>query len=311
MLSVRLVPAGPQTELLAGAGLRGMGAQLQPGGRFVFRGVAPGTYTVKAGQGYGRGSPPPGPRQWAAAEVTVTGEDLVVPLVLQPGIPINGRVAFEGATPPAAADLQALSFTLAAPGSGGQLTSFGGWGKVDAEGRFTFPSVEPDTYRFAYTWNAPSARDTWFVKAATANGREAYEAPLRVQANEPVEWTITFTDRPAILTGTLMESGDRAATEYYILVFSTDRAHWTPGSRRIRTARPGTDGVFTIKGLLPGEYFLAALLDLEAGEWNDPTLLAQLVPSSAKVTVREGETTTQNYRMGATSLRARARRSSS
>ena len=106
-----------------------------------------------------------------------------------------------------------------------------------------------------------------------------------------------FIVRPTIrsLPGS---SGGRPATEYYILAFSSDRAHWMPGSRRIRMTRPGTDGAFTVKGLPPGEYFLAALLDLETGEWNDPTLLEQIVKSAVKITLREGETTTQNYRMG-------------
>jgi len=119
-----------------------------------------------------------------------------------------------------------------------------------------------------------------------------------VNANEPVEWTLTFTDTPPTLTGVFQDPGGRAATEYYILVFSADRRHWTPGSRRVRTTRPATDGAFTIKGLLPGDYFLVALADLETGEWNDPAFLEQLVNSSAKVTLRDGETTTQNYRIG-------------
>ena len=147
---------------------------------------------------------------------------------------------------------------LQAPGAGGQLQTFGGHGKVDAEGRFSFPSVEPDSYRFAHTWNVSSARDKWVIKSATANGREAFEAPLRVNAGEPVEWTITFTDTPTTLTGLFQDRGGRAATEYYILAFSSDRKHWTPGSRRIRMTRPATDGAFTFKGLLPGEYFLVA-----------------------------------------------------
>ncbi len=41
-LSVRLVPAGPQTEMLAGAGLRGLSAQPRPDGTYLFSGVAPG-----------------------------------------------------------------------------------------------------------------------------------------------------------------------------------------------------------------------------------------------------------------------------
>jgi hypothetical protein len=51
-------------------------------------------------------------------------------------------------------------------------------------------------------------------------------------------------------------------------------------------------------GLPPGEYFLAAPADLETGEWNDPVLLDQLVRSSAKVTLRDGELTKQDFRVG-------------
>ena len=296
-LSVRLVPAGFQAEMLAGAGLRGFSAQPRSDGTYVFTAVAPGAYTIKAGIGYGRGAPPPNtPTLWAATDVNVSGQDLDVPLMLQPGVVINGRVVFEGSQP-AAADLQALSFGLVAPGSGGQVQSSGG-GKVDAEGRFTFAGVTPDTYRFVTTWSAPAAREKWFIKASIANGREAFEAPLRVHPNETVDWTVTFTDKPASLTGVFQDRGGRAATEYYILVFSSDRKHWTPGSRRIRMTRPSTDGAFSVKGLPPGEYFLAALADLETGEWNDPALLEQLVPSSAKVTLRDGETTTQDFRIG-------------
>jgi hypothetical protein len=297
MLSIRLVPAGPHTEMLAGAGLRGVSTQPRPDGTYVFGGVAPGTYTIEAMIGRGRGAPANQPTQWAAAEVHISGQDLAVPLTLQPGVTIEGRVEFEGRRP-TPAELESLSVMVAATGSGGQLQSMGGGGRVDADGRFRFAGVTPDTYRFAITWNAPSARDTWTIKSSTANGREAFEAPLRVNANEPVEWVLTFTDTPTTLTGVFQDPGGRAATEYYVLLFSTDRRHWIPGSRRVRTTRPATDGAFTLKGLLPGDYFLVALPDLEPGEWNDPAFLEQLVKSSTRITVRDGETTTQNYRIG-------------
>jgi uncharacterized protein (DUF2141 family) len=295
-LSVRLVPAGPQTEMLAAAGLRGLTAQPRPDGTYVFTGVPPGAYAIKAIIGRGRGAAPNTPTQWAAADVTVSGQDLDVPLTLQPGVAVNGRVVFEGLKP-TAAELQALSFMLVPPGSGGQVQTSGG-GRVDAEGRFTFAGVTPDTYQFVTTWNAPGAREKWTIKSSTANGREAFEAPLRVNSNETLDWTVTFTDKPTGLTGLLKDPGGRPATDYYILVFSSDRKYWTPGSRRVRMTRPATDGSYSVKGLPPGEYYLAAPTDLETGEWNDPVLLEQLVRSSAKITLRDGETTTQDFRIG-------------
>ncbi len=118
-LSVRLVPAGAQTEMLAGAGLRGLSAQPRADGTYVFAGVAPGAYTIKGDHRTAAAAPrPTQPTQWAAADVTVSGQDLDVPLTLQPGVAINGRVVFEGSQP-TAAELQALSFALVPPGSGG------------------------------------------------------------------------------------------------------------------------------------------------------------------------------------------------
>jgi len=295
MLSVRLVPAGGGAEMLNGAGLRGLSALPTVDGRYAFSGVAPGSYTVRATVGTGRGAPPNTPIQWAAADVNVSGQDLDVPLVLQPGVSVAGRVVFDGAAPTPAEIVQ-MSFALVPPASGVAPSS--GGGRVDAEGKFTFAGVTPDSYRFTTTWNAPNATERWTLKSSAANGRDAFEAPLRVSSGDPLNWTVTFTDKPTAVAGVLKEPGGRPATDYYILVFSTDRQHWTPGSRRVRMTRPATDGSYSVKGLPAGEYFLAAPADLESGEWNDPVLLDQLVRASARITLRDGETTTQDFRVG-------------
>jgi hypothetical protein len=295
-LTVQLVPTGPYPEMVAGAGLRGATTQPRADGTYSFTGVAPGAYTIKARIGRGRGAPPNPPTMWASADVNVSGQDFDVPLTLQPGVAINGRVVFEGAQP-TPAELQTLSFALVPPGSGGAVQTDGG-GRVDAGGRFTFAGVTPDTYQFTATWSTGRARDRWTIKSSIANGREAFEAPLRVNPGETLEWTVTFTERPTSLIGVLQDAGGRPATDYYILVFSTDRKHWTPGSRRVRMTRPATDGSYGVKGLPPGEYFLAAPTDLETGEWNDPLLLDQLARSAARVVLRDGETAAQSFKIG-------------
>ena len=289
-LSVRLVPAGAQPDMLAGAGLRGLSTQPSADGKYTFTSVAPGSDTIKASVGSGRGAPPNSPTEWAAADIDVNGQDLDVPLGLQPGVAIDG-------TQPTLAELETLSFGLVAPASAGAVQRSGG-GHVDAEGRFTFAGVTPDAYQFVTTWSNAAAREKWTIRSSMANGRDAFESPLRVNPNETLQWIVTFTDKPTGLIGTLTDPGRRPATDYYILVFSTDRRYWTPGSRRVRMTRPGTDGSYRLKGLPPGDYYLATPADLETGEWNDPALLEQLVPSSARVTLSEGEMTKKNFRIG-------------
>jgi hypothetical protein len=80
-------------------------------------------------------------------------------------------------------------------------------------------------------------------------------------------------------------------------VFTTDRSYWTPRSRRVRSTRPATDGKFSMIGLPPGDYFIAALTDFEPVEMNDATFLAGLVNASIKVTLTEGQRTTQDLKL--------------
>ena len=298
--SVRLVPAGPRASLLAAAGLRAQSAQPHAGARYEIAGVAPGTYTVMASTGGGRGgrsgNATDAPSLSAAVEIVVGGQDLDVPLTLQPDVPVRGRVVFDGPAP-SPAELQKLSFALVPLGSGGAAQWSAG-GRVDADGRFGFAGVPPDNYRFVETWNSPGAGEKWAITSSTANGRDALDSPLRVTANEPVDWTIAYSSRPSVVQGVFADRAGRAATEYTVLVFPADRRFWTPGSRRVRLTRPGTDGRFHVAGLPAGDYFIAALADLEPGEWNDPTVLDSLVRWSIAIAVRDGETTTQNVRVG-------------
>ena len=84
---------------------------------------------------------------------------------------------------------------------------------------------------------------------------------------------------------------------YFIIVFSTDRTLWLPQSRRIRSTRPSSDGRYRVQNLPPGEYLLAAVTDVEQGEWFDPAYLTALVDASIKLAVAEGETRVQDIKL--------------
>lgn len=67
---------------------------------------------------------------------------------------------------------------------------------------------------------------------------------------------------------------------------------WGPQSRRIASIRR-----YTFRAIPPGEYFVAAVDDVEQDEWFDPAFLQALVEASIKVTIAEGEQKTQDLRL--------------
>jgi hypothetical protein len=158
---------------------------------------------------------------------------------------------------------------------------------------FRLVGVPAGRYRIDYS--AGRTLDAWQLASASIGDREFLDAPLEIRTGEVTsDLVLRFTNRPSELTGRLQTAGGQPAPAFSIIVFSADRASWTPSSRRVRHLRPASDGVFSVRGLPAGEYFIAALTDVEPGEWYDPAFLAQLVGGAAKVVIRNGERTTQD-----------------
>jgi hypothetical protein len=107
--------------------------------------------------------------------------------------------------------------------------------------------------------------------------------------NSAADAVVTLTDTPPELSGTVLDSSGQPAPDYSVVVFSADRQHWTPQSRRIQSVRPSAAGKYTVRNLPAGHYLIAAVVDVEPGEWFDPNYLQQLVESSLKITVGPGE----------------------
>jgi protocatechuate 3,4-dioxygenase beta subunit len=288
-------------------------ARADENGRFRLMNVPPGQYRVTAratttpargsapstagsGGGRGRGAAQPVPRVepvtvWASADVAVDGRLVSnVMLSLQQGIAVSGQVSFDGSTPQP--DPSRIRVTLAPS----EPTPFGGslTGRVDAGGRFTIPSVPPGRYRL----NASGA-GTWIAESAVLGGQDALDFPFEIKGNQNVSGAlITFTDRRTELTGVVTNERNQPGPEYTLVVFPADSHYWSGTSRRIQSTRPGTDGRYTFRNLPPGEYRIAPLFDLEPGATSDPAFLQQLEATSLRVTLRPGETKTQDMRLG-------------
>lgn len=301
-------------------GLTAKTARPDAQGRFTFNGVAPGQYNITAKSGgnmtimsdggngnvtvmmtravaaTGPGGSPvevaPAPAMWAKAEVAVDGRSKTdVALVLQPGMTVSGRVAFDGTGEPPQ-DLTAIRVLLAS-GSANGLISGSSNARVDAEGRFRITDVAPGKYRFS----APAPRG-WRPKSVDADNRDALDFMLEVKPNEDLtNVTVTYTNKPAELSGVLQDSSGQPTSDYTIVLFSADQRYWTPQSRRIVSARPTTEGKYAFRDLPAGEYRLAALEDVEPESWFDPNFLRTLIGASTSVTIIEGEKKTQDIKV--------------
>lgn len=270
--------------------------RVNPDGTFSYGGVTPGAYTLDA-----RASGPGGAQLWASADVTVDGQTVSgISLALQEGLSVSGALAFEadGVDPPD--NFSRARLMMLPQSSGGAVnlimrTGAAGGPTITPDGKFTIPGLTPGRYQVQASFNTPEAN--WILKSAIIKGRDALDLPFELAPNDTItDALLTFTNRTQELTGTLSDASQRPAPDFTIVVFPEDKALW--GSpRRIRTARPGTDGRFSVPGLPAGSYRIAAVTDIGPEEVRDRALLEELAASSIAFTLADGEKKVQDLRI--------------
>jgi hypothetical protein len=294
----------PRITLTAEAESSGLvftrGALVGADGRFTFAGVPPGRFTVSALAAPRRlaADTPVTTGWWAETEITVDGHNVSgVGLTLQPCVTVSGRVVFEGTSaPPAAGSAVALKLT---PVHGAQPV-------VDLrtvpspDRTFSTTGAVPGEYLIlASLIDGASPVRGWNLKSIVINGKDVTDVPVAIVAGSPVgDVVVSLTDRLTEVSGLLEDTNGRPAIGHSVIALVTDRAFWRPGSRRIQEVRPATDGRFTVTGLPPGEYALAAVTDVQPGELQDLAFLGRLLAMTPiRITLHEGEKKTQNLRL--------------
>lgn len=272
--------------------------------RFSIAGVTPGDYTLvartgSAGRGTVAAAASAPPTLWSVSDVTIDGSDQTdLVLRLQPGTAISGSMVFEGSSLAAPGDASRFELSMAAvaPLAGASAAARG---VVTPAGTFRFSSLAPGSYVLQATTPPATSGPRWTLKSATLNGRDLADLLLDATPGLVInDLVIRFSDRASEIAGVLVDASSRPVTQYSIIVFTVDRSLWLPQARRIRSTRPATDGTFSVGGLPAGEYAIAAAEDVEASDLADPAFLSQLLASSHRVTVAEGERKTQNLRVG-------------
>jgi hypothetical protein len=139
------------------------------------------------------------------------------------------------------------------------------------------------------TQEAPAA--AWLLKSVTRDGRDVTDVPIEFDGAD-VDVEITMTSRPSVVTGAVSWNSAAATSDAprpAVVVFADDPARWQQPTRWVRVAQVTDEGRFEVRGLPPGERYLAVAV--EGGVTPDltsPESLEALRPAASPLRVDEG-----------------------
>ena len=256
-------------------------------GAFTFDNLAPGQYALVASEDQPKG--PDGSR-WARTDLTIDGSAVKdLSLVLRGGEVLSGTVLVEGARP-----VQVAARLILSPLDWDPQYSASFSARTESDGRFSIGGVKPGRYRLIVS-ELPEGH---VVRAAKLNGSDVCDLPLEVQpgqASRTLE--VRLSPRAASVSGTLFDSTGNPNSDLLVIAFPSEERYWLPGSPRIRTVRPASDGKYSLRSLPSGAYRIGVVTDAQPGEWFASSFLQKLVPTSVPVTLADGDARTLDVRV--------------
>jgi hypothetical protein len=280
-----------------------------PSGAFTFLGVPAGDYVLK-GRLYPRpapnvnvaGAPTPAvglaaaqeeATLWTATPISAGSTDITnLTVQLNIGLRVLGRVEFAGArSQPSPAEIQRIGVRMQlAEGRTSSPISLDG--RVLADGTFKTSGYPAGRYIANILPN--TVPPGWSVKSILMNGRDVSVEPLELTDADVSGVVVVFTDKATTLSGSVTNAKGPDPTAE-VVIFPADSMAWKEigvVARRGRVERVTAAGTFSITGLPPGDYFVAAASGSLAGDRQDPALLAVLMRDAQRVTLADGGSAT-------------------
>ena len=243
-------------------------------GSFELRDVPPGTYALRGNVGR---------NETHSIPVDVEGDIDNLLLVPRSGSTVTGVVVTDtGEPPPFPASGARLS--LLAPEPERVLPTVR-VPAINSDWSFTLSNVGgPFLFRLS---GFPEA---WMIDSVQLNDDDFTDVPWDVPtgARQISGLRIVITKEVAKIDGSVLTVKGTPTADAVVVVFPDDERQWMFGSRFVRTARPTTEGRYSISGLPAGEYLVVAEQELMDGEWESREFLKRVATRAARVTLPRG-----------------------
>ena len=281
----------------------GFGSRIQDGS-FSIANVPPGRYILRAtgnggrgrggrGRGFASGANTAGSDipQFAVLPLSVNGDIDNVMVTLSPGATLSGNITVQATQSAVLPDV--TQFRINAPSADPQAAAPQMQARVEQDGSFTLEGVQA-----GLVWIRAQTPRGWTLKSAVVGGRDVIDTPVEIRSAQSISGvSLVFTDKLTEVNGTVSDQSGTAMPEFTVLAFPEDSTLWRPQSRQIMTTRPDQNGKYQLRGLPPGEYFIAAIDPEVPGEWYEPAFLDQQRRGASRFSLVEGDVKTQDLRV--------------
>jgi hypothetical protein len=265
-------------------------AQTQtPDGAFEFSNLLPGTYVVQAiPRSVARNSAGEVPRSlMGRLVVTIAGSDIDHALLtLGAGAEVSGSLRLEGG------DLLAL-LNASSRNSGGRsavsLIESEGAGmptpsvQIDEQGKFRLQAVAQSKY-FTDLSGLP---ENVYIKSIRAGGQDVTHAPLDLTTGIGAVLDILIAPNAPEVTGVARNSKGESISRVMVTLWpkTPDSGSLTEG---VRTGYTNQNGSFRFGGLAPGDYYVAAWEEVEAGLVQNADFRTHFNGNATAISLQEG-----------------------
>lgn len=276
-----LMPADPMMGISFSMNMGN--AMVGPDGSFQFTNVAPGRYNLNV-RPMGI---PGGNDEFAVMPITVGNDDIDNLLVTTTvGATARGIVVADDGSPPSFRPDQIQISAQSAE----MTTNMIGGGPTRVNDDYSFEITSLFDRRLIRASTDPTTG--WYLKAVMFDGEDVTDRGVEFTPGRSYEGLqVVFSQKTTDLSGLVTDDRGKPALDATVVVFPANRDHWTFSSRFLRTARPDTNGRYSIKSLPPGEdYLIIVVQNLEQGQGGDPDFLVRARDEARPLTLNEGET---------------------